>query len=551
MNRNDLKSITPALLTEASFSNRGPKDNSRSPGDRENKVHPLYNRFSPSWYPLNQSSGPRLGKGASFSIRQFNILRAPIGFLRRRACFRRRKQAYKKIKKMNYMIVFSPPKTLLSAEKNRRIKKIKKMNYMISDRNPPKKGSGPAGRFFRKMNVPQKSDYRAPTCFSPSRSLGSPENGMQFTLSPENGMPFSGDLGDKSKWLRKNILPIPILFYAVPRKFMNFRGTRRLPSKSLAIFDGRRGSFFSDSWPFFPVGKKGRIFYYSDISPDSEGVRGKPVLFPGKEKSWICSFALRAIRQIRDRSENRMRFSERSSIFLFQEKGPGIVKSIGVGKNIRKKDPRLPSKIASDFDGRRRKERSKRGARSKIGLPSSIFLFQKSEGRAKNLSDRRPQKKRIFSGADLRSAPLKLLFDFRELRIFDAKDRMRNLESKLFNSIFKEFFNLDPLSQDLDETNGLSEIIHKRRISALGTGGVTSKNAPLSIRSIHPSFYGRLCPIDSPEGDRVGLINSLTNYARITSIGYIATPFYKTRLPHFTKELTPGMTRIKSGDQSS
>ena len=111
---------------------------------------------------------------------------------------------------------------------------------------------------------------------------------------------------------------------------------------------------------------------------------------------------------------------------------------------------------------------------------------------------------------------------------------MRSLEVKLFNSIFKEFFNLDPLSQDLDETNGLSEIVHKRRISALGTGGVTSKNAPLSIRSIHPSFYGRLCPIDSPEGDRVGLINSLTNYARITSIGYIATPFYKTRLPNKT-----------------
>uniref|UniRef100_UPI0030018EEA RNA polymerase beta subunit n=1 Tax=Cephaleuros diffusus TaxID=1519597 RepID=UPI0030018EEA len=105
---------------------------------------------------------------------------------------------------------------------------------------------------------------------------------------------------------------------------------------------------------------------------------------------------------------------------------------------------------------------------------------------------------------------------------------------KIFNSIFKEFFNLDPLSQDLDETNGLSEIIHKRRISALGNGGVNTKNAPLSIRSIHPSFYGRLCPIDSPEGDRVGLINSLTSYAKITSIGYIATPFYKTRLTNTT-----------------
>ena len=126
------------------------------------------------------------------------------------------------------------------------------------------------------------------------------------------------------------------------------------------------------------------------------------------------------------------------------------------------------------------------------------------------------------------------LFEFKEFRIYDAKDHIRNLETKLFNSIFKEFFNSDPLSQDLDETNGLSEIIHKRRISALGTGGVTSQNAPLAIRSIHPSFYGRLCPIDSPEGDRVGLINSLTNYARITSIGYIAAPFYKTRLPNIT-----------------
>ena len=123
----------------------------------------------------------------------------------------------------------------------------------------------------------------------------------------------------------------------------------------------------------------------------------------------------------------------------------------------------------------------------------------------------------------------KLLYETKELRVFDAKERMRNLETKLFNGVFKEFFNLDPLSQDLDETNGLSEIIHKRRISALGKGGVTSKNAPLSIRSIHPSFYGRLCPIDSPEGDRVGLINSLTNYARINSTGYIATPFYRTR----------------------
>ena len=124
-----------------------------------------------------------------------------------------------------------------------------------------------------------------------------------------------------------------------------------------------------------------------------------------------------------------------------------------------------------------------------------------------------------------------IFLSFQELEKFEAIERFGNLETKLFNGIFKEFFNLDPLSQQVDETNGLSEIIHKRKISALGLGGVTVRNAPLSIRSIHPSFYGRLCPIDSPEGDRVGLINSLTNYARITSIGNVGTPFYQTRFP--------------------
>lgn len=91
----------------------------------------------------------------------------------------------------------------------------------------------------------------------------------------------------------------------------------------------------------------------------------------------------------------------------------------------------------------------------------------------------------------------------------------------------KDFFNLNPLSQFLDQTNPLAEITHKRRLSSLGPGGITRETAGMQIRSIHPSHYGRICPIETPEGPNAGLVNSLTTYARINSSGFIETPFYK------------------------
>ncbi|QNI83140.1 DNA-directed RNA polymerase/ beta subunit [Synechococcus sp. RS9907] len=91
----------------------------------------------------------------------------------------------------------------------------------------------------------------------------------------------------------------------------------------------------------------------------------------------------------------------------------------------------------------------------------------------------------------------------------------------------KEFFGSSQLSQFMDQTNPLAELTHKRRISALGPGGLTRERAGFAVRDIHPSHYGRLCPIDTPEGPNAGLINSLATHARVNEYGFIETPFWK------------------------
>lgn len=124
-------------------------------------------------------------------------------------------------------------------------------------------------------------------------------------------------------------------------------------------------------------------------------------------------------------------------------------------------------------------------------------------------------------------------------RFTKKKSLMAESEKKLFSDIqscfrakhvdraLKEFFHSSPLSQFMDETNPLAEITHKRRLSALGPGGITQDTASLKMRSIHPSHYGRICPIETPEGPNAGLVNSLTTYARINPEGFLETPFYK------------------------
>lgn len=96
------------------------------------------------------------------------------------------------------------------------------------------------------------------------------------------------------------------------------------------------------------------------------------------------------------------------------------------------------------------------------------------------------------------------------------------------NECFRTFFTTNPLSQFLDETNGLAELTHKRRLSSLGLGGLTRETATMAVRGIHPSHYGRICPIETPEGRNAGLVNSLTTYAALNHDGSIATPLIPT-----------------------
>lgn len=101
------------------------------------------------------------------------------------------------------------------------------------------------------------------------------------------------------------------------------------------------------------------------------------------------------------------------------------------------------------------------------------------------------------------------------------------LDAKPVNQTFREFFGpLNPLAQYLEQLNPLSDITHKRRMTATGPGGVSRDNAKIEMRNIHPSHYGRICPIETPEGKSAGLVNTLAAFARVTSHGYIATPYY-------------------------
>ena len=93
----------------------------------------------------------------------------------------------------------------------------------------------------------------------------------------------------------------------------------------------------------------------------------------------------------------------------------------------------------------------------------------------------------------------------------------------------KEFFGSSQLSQFMDQTNPLAELTHKRRLSALGPGGLTRERAGFAVRDIHPSHYGRICPVETPEGPNAGLIGSLATYARVNPYGFIATPYYPVK----------------------
>ena len=111
------------------------------------------------------------------------------------------------------------------------------------------------------------------------------------------------------------------------------------------------------------------------------------------------------------------------------------------------------------------------------------------------------------------------------------------INAKPISAAIKEFFGSSQLSQFMDQTNPLSEITHKRRVSALGPGGLTRERAGFEVRDVHPTHYGRVCPIETPEGPNIGLINSLALYARTNEYGFLETPYRKVENGKVTDEI--------------
>ncbi len=111
------------------------------------------------------------------------------------------------------------------------------------------------------------------------------------------------------------------------------------------------------------------------------------------------------------------------------------------------------------------------------------------------------------------------------------------INAKPVSAAIKEFFGSSQLSQFMDQNNPLSEVTHKRRVSALGPGGLARERAGFEVRDVHPTHYGRVCPIETPEGPNIGLINSLAVYARTNSYGFLETPYIKVESGKVTKEI--------------
>lgn len=122
------------------------------------------------------------------------------------------------------------------------------------------------------------------------------------------------------------------------------------------------------------------------------------------------------------------------------------------------------------------------------------------------------------------------------------------INAKPVSAVVNEFFGSSQLSQFMDQTNPLSEITHKRRLSALGPGGLTRERAGFEVRDVHPTHYGRICPVETPEGPNIGLIVSLSTYARVNEFGFIETPYRLVEKGHVHDEVK-FMTAIEEENQ--
>jgi DNA-directed RNA polymerase beta subunit len=111
------------------------------------------------------------------------------------------------------------------------------------------------------------------------------------------------------------------------------------------------------------------------------------------------------------------------------------------------------------------------------------------------------------------------------------------VNSKMITNTILEFFSSGQLSQFMDQTNPLSEVTHKRRLSALGEGGLVKERAGFEVRDVHPTHYGRICPIETPEGQNIGLINTLATYSKVNEHGFIEAPYKVVKDCQVTDEI--------------
>lgn len=160
-------------------------------------------------------------------------------------------------------------------------------------------------------------------------------------------------------------------------------------------------------------------------------------------------------------------------------------------------------------------------------LASDIFKLKKAKKRVSKLETKSSY---ILNGKSLLSE---------ELNFDEILTPSSFISSKILTSLMKEFFGLSPLSQYFDEINPLAQLTHKRRISSIGPGALNSEHVSFTARDIHPTQYGRLCPIETPEGQRAGLITSLATHAKIDKFGFLKTPFFKVYKGQVLKNRSP------------
>jgi DNA-directed RNA polymerase subunit beta len=170
-----------------------------------------------------------------------------------------------------------------------------------------------------------------------------------------------------------------------------------------------------------------------------------------------------------------------------------------------------------------------------LGIVEYMIKLHRGEGQIDDIDHL--ENKRVRSVGELLQSQLRTGFQRMEKV---AKERMTSLDAenmlpqvvlsvKPISASIKSFFGSSQLSQFMDQTNPLAELTHKRRLSALGPGGLSRQSAKLEVRDVHHSHYGRICPIETPEGPNIGLVGSLAVHARINEFGFIETPYYTAK----------------------